>query len=160
MIWTLHKNKSVKSLWGFPGHAGDRELACQCRSCGFDSWDWEDPLEEEMATHYTILAGIMPQTEKSGGLQSTVSQRIRHDWTTEYTSTHVKRVWGWNRRKGWEKVRVQRYWLKRKKESEVLPSCPTLCNTMNCSPPGSSVHGIFQARVLEWVAISISRGSS
>ena len=36
----------------------------------------------------------------------------------------------------------------------------TLCNTMDCSPPGSSVHGIFQARVLEWVAISFSRGSS
>ena len=36
----------------------------------------------------------------------------------------------------------------------------TLCNTMDCSPPGSSVHGIFQARVPEWVAISFSRGSS
>ena len=34
----------------------------------------------------------------------------------------------------------------------------TLCNLMNCSPPGSSVHGIFQARILEWVAISSSRG--
>ena len=38
-------------------------------------------------------------------------------------------------------------------------SCPTLCDPMDCSPPGSSVHGIFQARVLEWVAISFSRGS-
>ena len=38
--------------------------------------------------------------------------------------------------------------------------CPTLCNPMNCSPPGSSIHGIVQARVLEWVAISFSRGSS
>ena len=47
-----------------------------------------------------------------------------------------------------------------KKESEVAQSCPTVCNPMDCSPPGSSVHGIFQARVLEWVAISFSRGSS
>ena len=39
-------------------------------------------------------------------------------------------------------------------------SCLTLCNPMNCSPPGSSVHGILQARILEWVAISFSRGSS
>ena len=39
-------------------------------------------------------------------------------------------------------------------------SCPTLCDPMDCSPPGSSVHGILQARTLEWVAISISRGSS
>ena len=41
-----------------------------------------------------------------------------------------------------------------------VKSCPTLCNPMDCSLPGSSVHGIFQARVLEWVAISFSRGSS
>ena len=35
--------------------------------------------------------------------------------------------------------------------------CPTLCNPMDCSPPGSSIHGIFQTRVLEWIAISFSR---
>ena len=45
-------------------------------------------------------------------------------------------------------------------ESEVAQSCPTVCNSMDCSLPSSSVHGIFQARVLEWVAISFSRGSS
>ena len=39
-------------------------------------------------------------------------------------------------------------------------SCPTLCNPMHCSPPDSAVHGIFQARILEWVAISSSRGSA
>ena len=39
-------------------------------------------------------------------------------------------------------------------------SCPTLCEPMDCSPPGSSVHGIFQARILELVAMSYSRGSS
>ena len=42
----------------------------------------------------------------------------------------------------------------------VTQSCPTLCNLMDCSPAGSSVHGISQARILEWVAISFSRGSS
>ena len=42
-------------------------------------------------------------------------------------------------------------------ESEVAQSCPTLCNPMDHSPPGSSIHGIFQARVLKWVAISFSR---
>ena len=40
----------------------------------------------------------------------------------------------------------------------VAQSCPTLCDPMDCSPPGSSVHEIFQARILEWVAISFSRG--
>ena len=41
-------------------------------------------------------------------------------------------------------------------QSEVAQSCPTLCDPMDCSLPGSSVHGIFQARILEWVAISFS----
>ena len=43
-----------------------------------------------------------------------------------------------------------------KSESEVAQSCPTIGDPMNCSPPGSSIHGIFQARVLEWVAIKSS----
>ena len=43
---------------------------------------------------------------------------------------------------------------------EVAQLCPTLCDPMDCSLPGSSVHGIFQAIVLEWIAISFSRGSS
>ena len=43
--------------------------------------------------------------------------------------------------------------MKLKSESEVTQSCPTLSDLMNCSLPGSSVHGIFQARVLEWGAI-------
>ena len=42
----------------------------------------------------------------------------------------------------------------------VIQLCPTLCDPMDCSPPGSSVYGILQARILEWVAISSSRGSS
>ena len=42
----------------------------------------------------------------------------------------------------------------------VSKLCPTLCNPTDCSPPGSSVHGILQARILEWVAILFSRGSS
>ena len=43
--------------------------------------------------------------------------------------------------------------------NEVTQSCPTFCDSMDCSLPGSSLHGILQARVLEWVAISFSRGS-
>ena len=46
------------------------------------------------------------------------------------------------------------------KWSEVAPSCPTLFDPVDCSPPGSSARGILQARILEWVAISFSRGSS
>ena len=50
--------------------------------------------------------------------------------------------------------------MKVKSESEVTQSCPTLSDPMDCSPPGSSAHGIFWARVLEWVAFPFSRGSS
>ena len=46
------------------------------------------------------------------------------------------------------------------KHAKTLLSCPTLWGPMNCSPPDSSVHGILQARIMEWVAISSSRGSS
>ena len=46
--------------------------------------------------------------------------------------------------------------MKVKSESEVAQSCPTLRNPMDCSPPGLSIHGIFQARVLEWGAIAFS----
>ena len=68
------------------------------------------------------------------------------DWWTD---------WG-KERVGWIEQVVLTYihW------SEVAQLCPTLCNPMDHSLPGSSVHGIFQARVLEWAAISFSRGSS
>ena len=43
--------------------------------------------------------------------------------------------------------------------SEVTQSCLTLRDSMDCSPPGFSIHGVFQARILEWIAVSFSRGS-
>ena len=46
--------------------------------------------------------------------------------------------------------------MKVKSESEVTQLCPTLCDPMDCSLPGSSIHGTFQARILEWVAIAFS----
>ena len=68
---------------------------------------------------------------------------------------------------GWKSNYTVAYWdhtLKGKQCKRTLQnvtqSCPTLCNPMDCSLPGSSVHGIFQAIVLEWIAISFSRGSS
>ena len=81
-------------------------------------------------------------------LQSMGSQRVRHDLATEQHS--------------WLKTLVTITTAIRKKESEseVAQACPTLCDLMACSSPGSSVHGIFQARVLERVAISFSRRSS
>ena len=59
-------------------------------------------------------------------------------------------------------VNYEKYTLHKEWKVEVLVAqlCLTLCDPMDCSLPGSSVHGILQARILEWVAISFSRGSS
>ena len=61
--------------------------------------------------------------------------------------------------------RLRIYWMceltkHTESESLVTQSCPTLCDAVDCRLPDSSVHGILKARVLEWVAISFSRGSS
>ena len=69
------------------------------------------------------------------------------DWTHE--SSGLKRAAGQILR-----TREERGW---KWKSEVAQSCPTLRDPVDCSPPGSSVHGILQARILEWVAISFSK---
>ena len=81
-------------------------------------------------THSSILSWKIPLIEKSGALQS-----VGLDMT-ECTHTHNK------------------------SENEITQSCLTLWDPMECSLQGSSVHGIFQARLLEWVAISFSRRSS
>ena len=54
------------------------------------SLGWEDPLEEGMATHSSILAWRMPRTEEPGRLQSVVSQRVRHGWTTKHIYGYVR----------------------------------------------------------------------
>ena len=100
------------------------------------SLGWEDPLEKEMATQSSMLAWEIPWTEEPGRLQSMRVIRVRYDLVTK--QQHILPEW----------------------LSEVAQSCPTLCDPMDCSPPGSSVHGILQARVLEWGAIAFSRGSS
>ena len=70
-------------------------------------------------------------------------------------------------RRGWQRMRwldgitdsMDMKWSE-VKWSDIAQSCPTICDPVDCSLQGSSVHGIFQARVLEWVAISFSSGSS
>ena len=63
---------------------------------------------------------------------------------------------GFSRQEHWSGLHFLLQRTKVKSEIEVAQSCPTLSNFMDCSPPGSSVHGIFQARVLEWGAIAFS----
>ena len=240
------------------------------------SLGWEDPLEKEMATHSSILAWKIPRTEEPGRLQSTGSQRVRHDWATSlslslktdywsklylgvsvnilqgissllsvshgssfphsYQTSLTPQSWetgGWGNsirplsQRNWKTKHHKswpagppfgpfswRHWTKltsklscrskpgssitalgvEDKEEEFLgwafcisflflslfkwhfvistsgpfyllkvkvaQSCPTLCDPIDCSPQGSSVHGILQARILEWVAVPFSKGSS
>ena len=58
-----------------PANAGDARDMVQ-------SLEWEDPLEEEMEIHSSIVAREIPWTEEPGGLQSVGSQRVKHDWAT------------------------------------------------------------------------------
>ena len=59
------------------------QVAQPANTGGAGDLGWEDPLEEEMAAHSSILAWEIPQTEESHGLQSMGSQRVRHDFVTE-----------------------------------------------------------------------------
>ena len=61
---------------------------------------------------------------------------------------------GFSRQEYWSGFPFPSPMCESESEREVTQSCLTLCNPMDCSPPGSSVHGIFQARVLEWGAIA------
>ena len=63
-----------------PG-GSDGKKSAAVRETQVHSLGWEDPLEKRMATHSSTLAWRIPWTEDSGGLQSTESQRVRHDWT-------------------------------------------------------------------------------
>ena len=76
---------------------------------------------------------------------------------TPQTATHqAPPSLGFSRQEYWSGLPFPSPMHEVKSESEVTQSCPTLHDPMDCSPPGSSIHGIFQARVLEWVAIAFS----
>ena len=148
-------------------------------------------MEQEMATHSSILSWRAPWTEEPGGLQSMGSQRVGYDLVTEHEVSKRRRLiksikvhllllllsrfsrvqlcatpqtaahqappsMGFSRQEHWSGLHFLLQCRKVKSESEVTQSCPTPSDPMDCSPPGPSVHGIVQARVLEWVDIAFS----
>ena len=140
----------------------------------------EHPLEKEMATHSSILAWRIPWSVEPGGLQSMGLRRLQNDWAANtFAHFHGRQV-----RISRSRIQVQGglfpnplfltlyyalngnpsaidQWLPNVKvKMLVAQSCPTLCDPMDCSPLGSSVHGISQARIPRWVAIPFSRVSS
>ena len=80
---TLPINDLAAAAASFPGGTRDKEPACQCRRQKTQVWSlgWEDPLEEETATHSSILVWEIPWTEEPGRLQSMGSQIVGHDCT-------------------------------------------------------------------------------
>ena len=83
--------------------------------------------------------------------------RVRLCATPETAARQAPQSLGLARQEHWSHFPLQ--CMKVNSESEVTQSSPTLRDPMNCSPPGPSVHGIFQARVPAWGAIAFSRGS-
>ena len=161
---------SVQPLWGFPGgSAVDNPPATQERQ-EMQVWSLsqEDPPEEGIATHSSILAWKIPWTEKPGGLQSIGLKRVSHDWATP---EHTAAVMSIRTLPGCPAGRPALLVMLAVSYSQVpanflsgnaqlLQSCPILCDPLDRSPPGSSFHGILQARILAWVARPSSRGSS
>ena len=113
-----------------------------------EMWVWslsqEDPMEKEMATHSSILSWEIPWTEEPGGLQSTGSQRVRHNWVHAHTHTHT------------HTHKLSYIPFIKVKGTLVIQLRPTLCNPLDYT----SVYGILQAKILELVSIFFSRGSS
>ena len=108
-----------------------------------------------MATYSSIFAWRIPWTEMLGGLQSMGSQSVRHDLSDiaqQVPFVHVCFYFHYSRRRVIEDLVCT--------HTKSLQSCATLCDPMDRSPPDSSVHGILQTRILEWVAMPSFRGSS
>ena len=133
-----------------------------------------------MAIHSSILAWRIPWTEEPGRLQPMGLQRVGHDWACSKVNSPnfqmrklkprvpslIKWVqgqyllfWGlnWNNRCRMLHILYSMYIYCC---CLITKSCLILCDPMDCSPPGSFIYGIFQARILEWIAIPFSRGSS
>ena len=107
---------------------------------GWDGW-MASPTQW---TWVWVISGSWWWTGRPGVLQSTGSQRVRHNWVTglNWMDTIIEEL------ECPSSFSVQ--------FSSVAQSCPTLCDPMDCNPPGSSVHEILQARILVWVASSCS----
>ena len=118
--------------------------------------------EKDMATYPSILARTIPWIDSSvwrslvHGVKK--SQTQLSDWA--YTFPIVIGITCYEHflpgNKGPINIRAPNISVKVK----VTHSCPTVCDPMDCIRPGSSVHGILQARILEWVAVPFSRGST
>ena len=162
----MNKFRTV-GVVGFPGDSVVKNLPAS-------TWEVVDvssiprsgiSLEKGMVTHFSILSWRILWTEEPGRLQSIGSQRVWRNLATTAKTNRYKQVKQVTRTRVWKEwsccfVQGSPWRQVGKRKWQLLQSCLTLHHPMGCSPPGSSVHGIFQARILEWFAIHFSRGSS
>ena len=108
--------------------------------------------------HPAIASSVVPFSSCPQSLPATESFPVSQLFTWGGQSTGVSALASFLPKKsqGWSPSEWTRWIFL---QSKGL-SCPTLCSPMDCSPPGSSIHGIFQVSILEWVAVPFSRGSS
>ena len=171
-----------KHTW-LPKWLTGKDFACQCRKYRFHPWVGKIPWRRKWQPTPLFLPGESHRQRSLEDYSPWGRKRVRPDWVTEPTynlvTTQQKTHWalydlhrwinigevvdsiitGHNRtcnRQGEARAEVVRVGC----GSEVAQSCLTLCDPIRSSLPGFSVHGIFQATVLEWAAISFSRGSS
>ena len=135
-------------------------------------------LEKEMATHSSVLAWRIPGTVEPGGLPSMGLHRAGHDWSNLAAAAAARIIFlhlriiiyllGLINFQSWSSdakrlLNLGSLWTRVLRFPICVYSslhCIGLCNSMDCNPPGSSVHGLLQTRILEWVAILFSKGSS
>ena len=108
---------------------------------GQSGWEWSGNVPTELQdSECCQVASVVSDSVRPHGLQPT---RLLHPWDSPGKNTGVG-------------CHFLLQCMKVKSESEVAQSCPTLSDPKDCSLPGSSIHGIFRATVLEWGAIAFS----
>ena len=128
---------------GFPSGASGKEPTCQCRRPGFDPWVRKIPWRRKWLPTPIFLPGKSHRQRSLVDYSPQGCKRVGHDLAAKQQHYIIYYIIKY--------VQVH---------AKSFKSCPTLCDLVDCSPPGSSVHGILQARILAWIAISFSRGSS
>ena len=112
---------------------------------------WASPLIELPKTNHTVSQGgdgLCPATNSNPGIRR--AQTVSKSFSTTI-STLAK-----GKNTLWSTSLASFDFHRCESKSEVAQSCPVLCDPMDCSPPDSSIHGILQAGMLEWVAVSFT----
>ena len=136
------------------------------RAVGRDTEEWvTEPMKIEFREGKSSQWLNTAESEMIGFGLPTICRHFRtfslqgRNWKADFSRwKRIQWMSKWNRMSYWWNYKLSL--ILRETKPSLTQSCPTLCNPVGCSPPRSFVHGIFQARVLEWAAISFSRGSS